>query len=143
MGEIAPVNAITQLRAAMEKGIADGSFEVPEAPLEHYQIGDLYGRRMRIAADSTFVTKVHKTNNFLIALQGHASVMNEKGEAFDIIAPQVLITEPGTLRVVYTHTDIDWFTAHICPETNPEAREKFLACDSMDEYNALQLEAKA
>lgn len=143
MSEISPIASIDQLRAVMEDGIAAGAFHAIEAPLEHYQVGDLYGRRMCVAAGTAFVTKVHKTNNFLIALKGHATVVNERGETFDLIAPQVLTTTPGTLRAVYAHTDIEWFTAHICPETDPEARERFLACDTMDEYNALQLEDKS
>ena len=142
MHDLTPVAAIGQLKAAMEEGLAEGIFQPVEAPLEHYRAGGLYGRRMCIAADSSFVTKVHKTDNFLIALRGHATVVNEKGETYEVIAPQVLITEPGTLRAVYTHTDIEWFTAHICPEMEPEARDRYLACDTMDEYIALQLENK-
>ena len=143
MNELTPVASISHLKAVMDQGLADGTLQPVEAPLEHYRAGDLYGRRMCIAADSSFVTKVHKTDNFLIALRGHATVVNEKGETYEVIAPQVLVTKPGTLRAVYTHTDIEWFTAHICPELEPEERDRYLACDTMDEYIALQLENQA
>jgi len=142
MSALAPVVSINHLKAVMDQGIADGTLQPVEAPLEHYRAGDLYGRRMCIAANSTFVTKVHKTNNFLVALRGHATVTNERGETYEVIAPQILITEPGTLRAVYTHTDIEWFTAHICPEIPLEAVERYIACDTMEEYEALQLENK-
>lgn len=143
MRDLATTASIQELRAVMDQGIAEGVYEPAEAPLEHYRAGGLYGRRMCIAADSTFVTKVHKTHNFLIALKGHATVTNVRGETYEVIAPQILVTEPGTLRAVYTHTDIEWFTAHICPEMDDESRERFLACDTMDEYIALQLENQA
>lgn len=143
MNEVAPIASISQLKAVMDEGIANGELHAVEAPLEHYQAGDLYGRRMCVAAGTAFVTKVHKTNNFLVALKGHATVVNERGETFDIIAPQILVTTPGTLRAIYAHTEVEWFTAHICPVVEPEQREKFLACDSIEEYNALQLENKS
>lgn len=143
MNEVAPIASISQLKAAMDEGIANGELHAVEAPLEHYQAGDLYGRRIYVPAGTTIVTKVHKTQHLTVALKGHCTVFNESGDKFEVVAPQVFITEPGTLRAIYAHTEVEWFTAHICPVVEPEERERFLACDSIEEYNALQLENKS
>lgn len=140
MGDMTPVNAINQLKAAMERGIAEGALEVVEAPLEHYRAGDLYGRRVYVKPDTAIITKVHKTEHFTIALRGHCTVFNELGEKFEVAAPQVFVTKPGTYRAIYAHDEVEWFTAHICPETDQEAIDQYLACDTMDDYIALQLE---
>lgn len=142
MSEIAPVVSISQLKAVMDQGISDGTLHPVEAPLEHYRAGDLYGRRIYVPAGTTVVTKVHKTQHLTVALKGHCTVFNEQGEKFEVIAPQVFVTEPGTYRAIYAHDDVEWFTAHICPEVEQTAIDKFLACDTMEEYEVFQLENK-
>jgi quercetin dioxygenase-like cupin family protein len=126
----------------MEQGIADGSLEAAEAPLEHYRAGALYGRRIYVKPDTAIITKVHKTEHFTIALKGHCTVYDQNGDTYDVVAPQVFVTQPGTWRAIYAHDEVEWFTAHLCFETGQEAIDRYLACDSMEEYNALQLENK-
>lgn len=142
MSAFAPVVSINQLKAVMDQGIADGTLQPVEAPLEHYRAGDLYGRRVYVPAGTTIVTKVHKTEHLTVALKGRCTVFNESGAQVEIIAPQVFVTEPGTYRAIYAHDDVEWFTAHICPEIPLEAVERYIACDTMEEYEALQLETK-
>ena len=132
---------IVKLKASMEQAIDSGQLTQIEAPLEHYHTNDLYGRRIYVQEGATVVTKVHKSEHITVALKGHAVVVDEIGERFDVVAPSVFITKPGTQRAVYAVTDVEWLTVHACQEKQLENIEKSLVCDTIDEYNSLQIEA--
>jgi hypothetical protein len=136
-------HSLDELRFAMDAAKAAG--ELPEGYSEttHYHADGLYGRRTFAPAGSTILTVVHKAQHITLALKGIATVIDEVGNRKDVFAPAVFITEPGTQRAVYAHTDVEWMTVHACEEQDVPTIEKLLTCDTMAEYNQLQLENKS
>jgi hypothetical protein len=133
---------IADFRAALAGALASGELKTAETPLWHYHTPDLYARRIVVPADCTFVTKVHKSEHISIALRGRITVINEEGKRVEITAPEVFVTKPGTHRAIYVHEECEWMTVHHCKEQDIEAIEKELVCQTMEEYNQLQLEAQ-
>lgn len=144
MSEIAKVlPTVDQFNAAIRDALARGELAPVETPLQHYHTSELYGRRIVAPALSVFTTKVHKTDHISIALRGHITIMDGKGnKIIEVKAPDVFVTPAGTQRVVYVHEEIEFMTVHPCKEQDLEAIEKALTCDTMAEYNALQIEAQ-
>ena len=133
---------IADFRAALAGALASGELKTAETPLWNYHTPDLYARRIVVPADCTFVTKVHKSEHISIALRGRITVINEEGKRVEITAPEVFVTKPGTHRAIYVHEECEWMTVHHCKEQDIEAIEKELVCQTMEEYNQLQLEAQ-
>lgn len=142
MNAIAKGAHIVELKTSMHNAINSGELTQIEAPLDHYHTPELYGRRIYVPAGATVVTKVHKSEHITVALKGHCVVVDEIGDRKDIVAPAVFVTKPGAQRAVYAVTDVEWLTVHACEEQVLEKIENFLVCDTMSEYNSLQIEDK-
>jgi hypothetical protein len=140
--ELQPQHTIADFRAAIAEALDSGLLNHVETPLWHYHTPELYARRIIVPADTTFVTKVHKSEHIAIALRGRITVINERGQRTEVAAPEVFVTKPGTHRAIYVHEECEWMTVHHCKEQDIEAIEKELVCDTMEEYNQLQLEAQ-
>ena len=52
---------------------------------------------------------------------------------------KLIITKPGTKRVLYTHKDTVWVTFHATDKTTVEDLEKAgeLVCDKFDEFDVI------
>ena len=86
-----------------------------------------YLRKMKAQGGHIFVTKIHKTRHPFFIMKGEVSILSEKGIK-RVKAPFQGITEPGTKRVVYSHIDSLWVTAHAVEGTDPkELEEKVIA----------------
>jgi quercetin dioxygenase-like cupin family protein len=142
MNAVAKGAHIVELKTSMHNAVNSGELIQIEAPVDHYHTPELYGRRIYVPAGATVVTKVHKSEHITVALKGHCVVVDEIGDRKDIVAPAVFITKPGTQRAVYAVTDVEWLTVHACEEQAMEKIEKILVCDTMSEYNSLQIEDK-
>ena len=91
--------------------------ELIEVPVVHHFAPGVYMRQMDAKAGTLMVTKMHKTEHFLIILKGSASVL-DNGELVHFKAPQIIKTKVGTKRVIYFHDDSSWLTAHPTTETD-------------------------
>lgn len=123
---------------AMIRAIADGELERRDLPLNHYFAEGLYGRRIYCKAGDTIVTQRHKTQHITIALKGVCYIY--AGEhAKRVEAPEMWITEPGTQRVVFCETDVEWVTVHHNPEniTDLDIVEAVMVDDTLTEYRKL------
>lgn len=136
-------HSLDEFRHAMDAAKASGDLGEGYSETTHYHADGLYGRRTFVPAGSTLITVVHKAQHITLALKGIATVVDEEGNRKDVFAPAVFITEPGTQRAVYAHTDVEWMTVHACEEQDVPAIEKLLTCDTMAEYNQLQLENRS
>jgi len=86
-----------------------------------------YLRKMKAQGGHIFVTKIHKTRHPFFIMKGEVSILSEK-RITRVKAPFQGITEPGTKRVVYAHTDSLWVTVHAVEGTDPkELEEKVIA----------------
>ena len=88
-----------------------------DIPVFNYFAPNIYMRQMDAKAGTLMVTKMHKTEHFLIILKGSASVL-DNGELVHFKAPQIIKTKVGTKRVIYFHDDSSWLTAHPTTETD-------------------------
>lgn len=88
-----------------------------DIPVFNYFAPNIYMRQMDAKAGTLMVTKMHKTEHFLIILKGSASVL-DNGELVHFEAPQIIKTKVGTKRVIYFHDDSSWLTAHPTTETD-------------------------
>lgn len=91
-------------------------------PVLHHFADGAYARELHMDAGDTVVGKMHRTQHFLIVASGHISVTTSAGQE-DIVGPRVVITEPGTKRAIYAHTDAVLITFHVTDETDLEKIE--------------------
>lgn len=96
-----------------------------DIPVFHHFAPNIYMRQMDAQAGTLMVTKMHKTEHFLIILKGSASVL-DNGELVHFEAPQIIKTKVGTKRVIYFHDASSWLTVHPIQETDLDAIEKQL-----------------
>lgn len=87
-----------------------------ECPVNHVFTKGLYTRTIFMPAGTLIVSKLHKTQHPYFVLKGKATVWTETNGVVEIEAPFVGITEPGTRRVLYIHSDCIWATAHANPD---------------------------
>lgn len=88
-----------------------------ELPVFHHFAPHVYMRQMDAPAGTLMVTKMHKTEHFLIILKGSATIQTADGIS-QFFAPQIVKTMPGTKRVIYFHEDSAWLTVHPTESTN-------------------------
>lgn len=94
-----------------------------DVPVQHHFAPGVYMRQMDAAAGTIVVSKMHRTEHFIMFLTGSCSVMTENGIEH-IKAPCVLRTMPGTQRVGYFHEDTSCITIHPTQSTNLEEIEQ-------------------
>lgn len=88
-----------------------------EIPIFHHFAPNIYMRQMEVVAGTLMVTKMHKTEHFLIVLKGSATILDSNGLMY-VQAPQIIKTQIGTKRVIYFHEDSTWLTTHPTNETD-------------------------
>lgn len=88
-----------------------------EIPIFHHFAPNIYMRQMEVVAGTLMVTKMHKTEHFLIVLKGSATILDSNG-LMHVQAPQIIKTQIGTKRVIYFHEDSTWLTTHPTNETD-------------------------
>jgi hypothetical protein len=128
------VQQINSLRGAMQSRIDDGEMIEIDPPLDHYFTEGLYGRRIYCPAGITIVTKVHMSHHISVALRGTCTVFSDKGEKSEITAPGVWVTEPGTVRAIYCHDEVEWLTVHTTDKKTVDEVEFDIFADTFDEY---------
>lgn len=93
-----------------------------ECPVEHHFAPGMYMRTIFMRAGLTVVGKIHKHSHVNILSQGHCTVATEFGNE-ELVAPCRFVSEPGTKRAVYVHSDCIWTTVHLTDETDLEKIE--------------------
>jgi hypothetical protein len=89
----------------------------PDCPLKHSFGDKLYVREIYNPAGHLIVTKIHKKSHPFFLLSGEMSILTDEGVK-RIKAPFYTITQPGTKRVIYTHTECVVVTVHATEETD-------------------------
>ena len=87
-------------------------------PLEHTFGDGMYIRKIVMPAGQIIVSRIHKQKHPYFIVSGDVSVITEKGLK-RIQAPYNGITEAGTQRALYTHSETTWITVHRTDETDP------------------------
>lgn len=139
MNEVAPVEIrqkIMDLEAFMRCAVENVEVNEPDCPLTHYFAPGNYGREIFMPAGSLVVGKIHRHAHLNVLLEGVASVMTETGPEL-LEAPRVWVSQPGTKRVVFNHTDVRWLTVHPTEETDLVKIEEFVIARSYEELKQL------
>ena len=121
LGDIQNKTYIDVVRNVQQQ-ITDNA-ELVDVPVVHHFAPGVYMRQMDAKAGTVVVSKMHRTEHFIMFLTGSCSVMTENGIEH-IKAPCVLRTMPGTQRVGYFHEDTSCITIHPTQSTDLEEIEK-------------------
>ncbi len=95
-------------------------------PVRHTFADGIYCREIFIPAGTVIVGKIHKHAHPNFLLRGEVTVITEGGGREHLVAPLALISQPGTKRAVYAHTDTVWVTVH----TNPDETRDLTALET-------------
>ncbi len=110
--------------------------ELPEIDLalQHTFAPGVYARTIFIPAGAVVVGKIHKHKHINILSHGHVSVLTEGGGLQELHGPVTLVSEPGTKRAVYAHTDTVWTTIHPTNSTDLQEIENETIAKTYAEY---------
>lgn len=117
--------------------------ELPQVDMpvtNHFSHG-VYGREIFIPAGSVLTGHIHKFTNMNVLLQGDMSVLTANGIE-RVGAGFVVVSEPGTKRVAYAHTDCRWITIHGTHETEVDKIEQQFIAHTEHEFLAFCDEQK-
>lgn len=96
-----------------------------------------YIREIFNPAKELIITKIHKKQHPFFLLKGEMSILTEDGIK-ELKAPYHGITEVGTKRIIYTHTDCVFVTVHVTDKkSTKEIEEEVIAKDFNDPEVAL------
>lgn len=96
-----------------------------ELKTDHYFADGMYARVLHRPAGTVIVGKVHKREHFYICTKGMVHVYMEN-EVKTISAGDVIVSKPGTKRVVVAVEDSICMTVHMTKKRNLDKIEKQL-----------------
>jgi len=103
----------------------------------HYHATGVYGRELFIPAGQVIVSKIHKGKTFNIITEGVISVISEIGY-HTYTAPHIFVSDPFTKRVVISHEDTTWVTAHGTDKTDIDEIENEIIAKDFSELNLIE-----
>ena len=128
------------LQAALGRSIADKSMKEIEVNLTHTFAPGVYIRTAFVKAGSVIVGKIHKHKHGNILSSGRVTVVTEDGGVQHLEGFLPMVSEAGTKRVVYAHTDLIWTTIHLTNSTDLAEIEKELIAETYADYEQFLLE---
>lgn len=131
--------SIYAMQKAMADRIASGDLKEVEMPLTHTFAPGVYVRTAYLKAGSIVVGKIHKHSHANILSQGDVTVMTESGGQQRLTGFMPMVSEAGTKRAVYTHTDAIWTTIHLTNSTDLAEIEDELIAKTYADYEAFLL----
>ncbi len=108
-----------------------------DVPVQHHFAPGVYMRQMDAKGGTLVVSKMHRTEHFIMFLTGSLSVMTENGIEY-IKAPCIQRTMPGTKRIAYFHEDSTCMTIHPTGSTDLEEIEKQVIVPESEEIAFLK-----
>lgn len=115
---------------ALEHAIADNCEPAALEETHHFADG-IYGRELFIPAGTVLTGKIHRHSTLNLLIQGDITVTTPEGMR-RIQAPAVFVSEPGTKKAGYAHTDTIWVNVHPTKITDLEAIEaKFIVPEEL------------
>ena len=121
------------VREAVEQ-IEDAMQGLPPAflPIKHYFANGMYAREMTMPAGAIVTGAIHKTTHFCILSQGRVHVMSEDGIE-ELVAPAIIISQPGTKRAIHALEDTVWTNIHATNETDLDKLVEELTESTVDQ----------
>lgn len=90
-----------------------------DALTSHHFCNGIYARELRVPAGNIVVGKTHASQNLFVLTQGEMIVTTDAGPKH-IVAPFVVVTEPGTKRAGYALTDCVTMNFHSNPDNESD-----------------------
>lgn len=100
-----------------ERCLAELPNAVFELPTVHHFAPGIYARELKIPAGMALTGKCHRHAHLNLLVQGDITVWID-GDMKRIQAPLTFVSQPGTKRVGFAHTDVVWITIHPTQETD-------------------------
>lgn len=138
---VAVREGILDLEQHIRDYLKQNNLEQPDFPLVHHFAPGAYGRQILLPADTLVVGKIHKHAHLNMIMQGRVSVLTEEGPK-TYTAPVVMVSKPGTKRVVYAHEETIWVTVHVTDSQDLEEIEEQIIAKTYEEFDALQAEMR-
>jgi quercetin dioxygenase-like cupin family protein len=93
---------------------------MPNVELEtrHFFANGMYARVVVRPADTTVAGAVHKHEHFYIVTKGRVLVTDGMSPAKEYLAGDVIVSQPGTERIVHAVEDSICMTVHRCDKTD-------------------------
>ena len=105
-------------------------------PTKHSFADGQYIREIFNPAGLFIVTKIHNKTHPFFLMQGEMTIFSEYGLE-RISAPYHGITQAGTKRAIYTHTECVFVTVHATDKLNIEDIEEEVIAKSFEDVNLL------
>ncbi|MFH7805548.1 hypothetical protein [Acinetobacter sp. BSP-53] len=130
------VHSALNLQNEIEQKLESGELEKVDTGLVNHFAPKIYLREFSAKAGTLVVSKMHRTEHFIMFLTGSLSVMTENGIEY-IKAPCIQRTMPGTKRIAYFHEDSTCMTIHPTENTDVQEIEKEIIVPSGEEEEYL------
>lgn len=111
--------------------------EFNEGKIKHHYATGVYGRELFIPAGEVIVSKIHRGKTFNIITKGVISVISETGY-HTYHAPHVFVSNPFTKRVVISHEDTIWVTAHGTDKQDLDEIEEEIIANDFSELEQIE-----
>ena len=109
---------------ALEALVPEVLEEIPiDSMTSHQWCDGVYCRRFALPADAVVVSKVHRKENWFLLFSGKVSIYDGDGNVTTLEAPHLMVTTPGTKRIVYAHSDAVMYTFHGNPDNETDVAE--------------------
>jgi len=91
-------------------------------PLKHSFADGMYIREVINEPGQIIITKIHKQCHPFFLMYGDMSILTDSG-VIKLTGPHYGVTEPGTKRIIYTHTKCKFVTVHLTEKTDLDGIE--------------------
>jgi hypothetical protein len=125
---------VLEFQGVIENNSACQSQEemIARNPLRHSFADGMYIREVVNEPNQIIATKIHKQKHPYFLMEGEMSVLTDEGVK-RIKAPHYGITEAGTKRIIYTHTECKFVTVQRTDKTDlEEIEDEVIAKDFND-----------
>lgn len=111
-----------------------------EGKVKHHFGSKVYGRELFIPASNIIVSKIHRGRTINVITEGFISVICPHNGYNTYEAPHIFVSEPYTKRIVISHEDTTWFTAHGNPDNieDLEELEEVIIAKSFDDLMQIE-----
>lgn len=79
---------------------------------QHFFADGVYGRIMKLPADTWVIGKPHKTNHLCVLLKGALQVTQDDGSVVIMRAPNVYVAPAGKKKLAYVLEDVEFMNVH-------------------------------
>lgn len=117
-----PLNPSLETIQAFEQQLMQMPNQMQPENYHHFSDG-VYLRELVMPAGTLLVGKLHKTRHFLVITRGRIHCKTEAGMV-DLVAGDIIETQPGTKRVLLAYEDSVMVTVHVTNKTDLAEIEK-------------------